>query len=100
LAPIYIKPGQLLSTRHNIFSSDIIKELQRLQDRLPPILSTQIKAQIHQELGEARTTNTFATNFTDNPGVRIPAIFWEQTGHTVLTMENISTASKSPTPRD
>jgi ubiquinone biosynthesis protein len=179
LGPTFIKLGQLLSTRPDIFSNEIIEELQLLQDRLPPIPSAQIKAVIHKELGapateifatfnetplatasiaqvhraalhcgtqvackirrpdiesvietdidimmglaylaekhlpngaaydpvglvrefrraiqreldfsrEARTIDIFANSFADDPSVRIPTVYWEQTGHRVLTME-------------
>ncbi len=181
LGPTFIKLGQLLSTRPDILSSDIIAELQRLQDSLPPIDTREIKAQIYKGLGypveeifnsfnerplatasiaqvhkaklkngqlvackvrrpdvesvittdidimmglaylaekhlpsseiynpvglvkefrraiqreldfsrEARTIDQFHKNFANDPNVRIPAVYWEQTGHTVLTMEFI-----------
>ena len=181
LGPTFIKLGQLLSTRPDILSSDIIAELQRLQDSLPPIATRDIKAQINKGLGypvedifssfneqplatasiaqvhkatlkngqlvvckvrrpdvesvittdidimmglaylaekhlpsseiynpvglvkefrraiqreldfsrEARTIDQFHKNFADDPSVRIPTVYWDQTGHTVLTMEFI-----------
>ncbi|EKD45170.1 MAG: hypothetical protein ACD_70C00036G0001 [uncultured bacterium] len=36
LGPIYVKFGQLLSTRSDMIPDDIIKELEKLQDRVPP----------------------------------------------------------------
>lgn len=36
LGPIFVKFGQLLSTRYDVIPEDIIKELERLQDNVPP----------------------------------------------------------------
>src|SRR3990167_7905326 len=36
LGPIYVKFGQLLSTRSDLIPEDIIVELEKLQDRVPP----------------------------------------------------------------
>jgi ubiquinone biosynthesis protein len=36
LGPIFIKFGQILSTRRDLFSRDIADELQKLQDHVPP----------------------------------------------------------------
>ncbi len=51
LGPTFIKLGQLLSTRPDIVSADILEELQKLQDHIPAVPTDQIKAQIHRELG-------------------------------------------------
>ncbi len=51
LGPTFIKLGQLLSTRPDIVSADILEELQRLQDHIPAVPTDQIIAQIHRELG-------------------------------------------------
>ncbi len=51
LGPTFIKLGQLLSTRSDIVPSDILEELKKLQDRIPPVPSEEITAQIHRELG-------------------------------------------------
>lgn len=39
LGPIYVKFGQLLSTRFDLIPEDIIVELEKLQDRVPPFSS-------------------------------------------------------------
>jgi len=51
LGPIFVKFGQLLSTRDNLFPDDIIDELSKLQDRVPPFASEQAVALIEKSLG-------------------------------------------------
>ncbi len=51
LGPTFIKLGQLLSTRADIVTSDVLEELQQLQDHIPAVPTEQIMAQIHRELG-------------------------------------------------
>ena len=51
LGPTFIKLGQLLSTRADIVSADILQELQKLQDHIPAVPTDQIMAEIHRELG-------------------------------------------------
>ncbi|NOQ41499.1 MAG: ubiquinone biosynthesis protein UbiB [Desulfuromusa sp.] len=182
LGPTFIKWGQILSTRPDIVPSDVLDELQKLQDHIPAVPTDEIKAQIHRELGypteelfedfeptplatasiaqvhrgtlksgeqivckvrrpgiesiietdldimmglayliekhlpggelydpvglvrefrrtihreldfsrEGRTTERFAANFADDKIVRIPKVFWDYTGQTVLTLEYVS----------
>ncbi len=51
LGPTYIKLGQILSTRRDLFSEPVIRELERLQDRLPPIPFSVIPALFREEFG-------------------------------------------------
>lgn len=51
LGPTYIKLGQVLSTRPDLLSTPYIKELENLQDRIPPFPTEQAKALIEAELG-------------------------------------------------
>ena len=51
LGPIYVKFGQLLSTRRDLVPLDIADELARLQDRVPPFPSALALAQIESSLG-------------------------------------------------
>lgn len=51
LGPSFIKLGQILSTRPDLIPADIITELKKLQDRVPPVTYPEIQAQIQAELG-------------------------------------------------
>ena len=56
LGPIFVKFGQLLSTRRDLLPTDIADELARLQDRVPPFAGAVAKARIEEELGSPVTT--------------------------------------------
>ena len=51
LGPIFVKLGQVLSTRADLIPADIVLELSRLQDRVPPFDSDLAVAQIERSLG-------------------------------------------------
>ncbi len=51
LGPIFVKFGQVLSTRRDLIPPDIADELARLQDRVPPFPSQQSRALIERSLG-------------------------------------------------
>jgi ubiquinone biosynthesis protein len=51
LGPIYVKFGQVLSTRRDLLPLDIADELARLQDRVPPFPSELAVAEIERSLG-------------------------------------------------
>jgi len=51
LGPIYVKFGQILSTRRDLLPADIADELARLQDHVPPFDGRQARAIVEQELG-------------------------------------------------
>ncbi|HEX2603591.1 MAG TPA: ubiquinone biosynthesis regulatory protein kinase UbiB [Oxalicibacterium sp.] len=51
LGPIFVKFGQVLSTRRDLMPMDIADELARLQDRVPPFPSEVAIAQIIKALG-------------------------------------------------
>jgi len=46
LGPLFVKFGQLLSTRRDLLADDIADELAKLQDRVPPFPGTQARQQI------------------------------------------------------
>jgi ubiquinone biosynthesis protein len=51
LGPIFVKFGQMLSTRRDMIPPDIADELTKLQDRVPPIPGDQALAVIKQAYG-------------------------------------------------
>jgi ubiquinone biosynthesis protein len=51
LGPIYVKFGQVLSTRRDLVPLDVADELARLQDRVPPFPSELAVAEIEGALG-------------------------------------------------
>lgn len=53
LGPIFVKFGQILSTRPDLIPLDIVQELKRLQDDVPPFDNDQAKALIEQQLGQS-----------------------------------------------
>jgi len=53
LGPIFIKFGQVLSTRRDLIPHDVATELAKLQDRVPPFPSEQAIASITAALGKA-----------------------------------------------
>ena len=52
LGPIYIKFGQLLSTRPDFIDTELAEELQSLQDNVPPFKSPSINQLVEQALGK------------------------------------------------
>ncbi|HHZ87548.1 MAG TPA: ubiquinone biosynthesis regulatory protein kinase UbiB [Chromatiaceae bacterium] len=52
LGPIFVKFGQILSTRRDILPDDLADELAKLQDQVPPFPSDQARALIEQSYGQ------------------------------------------------
>ncbi len=52
LGPIFMKFGQVLSTRRDLLPADIADELSKLQDRVPPFPAMQARTIIEQALGK------------------------------------------------
>lgn len=51
LGPTYIKLGQILSMRKDLFSKETIAALEQLQDNAPPLPFEEIRAQVERGLG-------------------------------------------------
>ncbi|PIK89329.1 hypothetical protein SYN60AY4M2_06800 [Synechococcus sp. 60AY4M2] len=52
LGPTFIKVGQFFSTRADLFPSEYVEELSKLQDRVPAFGYEQVAAIVQQELGK------------------------------------------------
>jgi ubiquinone biosynthesis protein len=52
LGATFIKLGQVMSTRPDLFAPEIITQLRSLQDRVPPFSFGKIKAAVEQDLGK------------------------------------------------
>ena len=52
LGPIFVKFGQVLSTRRDLLPTDIADELAKLQDRVPPFSSDQVLATLRRAYGK------------------------------------------------
>lgn len=50
LGPTFVKLGQILSTRGDLLPPDVISELEKLQDTVPPVSFLPVQAQIEREL--------------------------------------------------
>jgi len=55
LGPIYVKLGQILSTRRDLLPEDIADELVHLQDRVPPFPGEQARRIVETSLGKPVT---------------------------------------------
>jgi len=51
LGPTFIKMGQILSTRPDLLPVEFMKELEKLQDNVPPFAYAQVKDIVETELG-------------------------------------------------
>jgi ubiquinone biosynthesis protein len=65
LGPIFIMFGQLLSTRRDLVPDDMIGELVKLQDQVPPFAEAQATTIIEQALGQA--VGQLFANFSAKP---------------------------------
>ena len=65
LGPTFIKVGQMLSTRADIVPADIIQELRKLQDQVPPVNAAQIRGEIESELKSP--INAIFSEFDETP---------------------------------
>jgi ubiquinone biosynthesis protein len=65
LGPIFVKFGQVVSTRRDLLPADIADELAKLQDRVPPFDGALAKARIESSLG--RPVAELFANFDATP---------------------------------
>ncbi|HKP60141.1 MAG TPA: AarF/UbiB family protein [Polyangiales bacterium] len=65
LGPSFVKLGQLLSTRPDLLPADMIEELKRLQDDVPPLPFAEMKPEIERELGA--TIPEIFSSFDERP---------------------------------
>ncbi|WP_058300875.1 ABC1 kinase family protein [Gorillibacterium timonense] len=52
LGPAFVKLGQLSSTRQDLFPPDILRELEKLQDDVPPFPMNEVRDILERELGK------------------------------------------------
>ena len=60
LGPSFVKLGQLMSTRADIFPPEYIEEFKKLQDSVPPIPFPRVKAVIEREVNRSPLRRIFA----------------------------------------
>ena len=65
LGPIFIKFGQILSTRRDLLTTEIINELEKLQDQVAPFSSKVARQTIEREIGYP--IETIFIHFNDTP---------------------------------
>lgn len=59
LGPTFVKLGQLLSTRPDVVPPDVVDELQRLQDRVPPVPFDTLQPALSDALGGRPLSEVF-----------------------------------------
>ncbi len=52
LGPTFVKLGQILSTRDDVIPEDVIEELKKLQDNIPPFPINEVRQIIERETGK------------------------------------------------
>jgi ubiquinone biosynthesis protein len=65
LGPSFVKLGQIASTRPDVLPQDLIQELKKLQDSVPPVPFAEIKAHVERSLGDE--LHTFFEYFDETP---------------------------------
>ena len=64
LGPTFVKFGQIMSTRQDMIPQELITELEKLQDRVPPFSTEDAKRIIEEELGSS--VDSIFKDFTDS----------------------------------
>ncbi|MEP6875015.1 MAG: AarF/UbiB family protein, partial [Burkholderiales bacterium] len=65
LGPIFVKFGQVLSTRRDLLPADLADELAQLQDNVPPFPASQARSLVEQAFG--RTIDSVFATFEAEP---------------------------------
>jgi ubiquinone biosynthesis protein len=65
LGPSFIKLGQIISTRPDVIPADVITELKKLQDDVPPVTFAEVKEVIEASLGA--TLEELFAEFQEKP---------------------------------
>ncbi|MFI5299444.1 MAG: ABC1 kinase family protein [Polyangiales bacterium] len=65
LGPSFIKLGQIISTRPDLMPAELVTELKKLQDDVPPVSFEAIKHQVEEQL--ARTIDEVYVRFDERP---------------------------------
>ena len=65
LGPLFVKFGQLLSTRHDLLPDDIVEELAKLQDHVPPFPGTEAREIVEKAYG--RSLDEVFSEFDETP---------------------------------
>lgn len=65
LGPVFVKLGQMFSTRRDLLPDEIADELAKLQDAVPPFSGAQAREMVEEALGD-RIENLFAS-FDEEP---------------------------------
>ena len=89
LGPIFIKFGQILSTRSDLFRPRLIEELSKLQDKVTPCPTEKIKDEIRKSLGGE--PETFFSHFNEKPDASASVA---QVHRACLKKENIEVVIK------
>ncbi len=65
LGPTFVKFGQIMSTRPDMIPQELITELEKLQEDVPPFSTEEAKRIIEEELGSS--VDSIFKDFTDSP---------------------------------
>ncbi|MEQ9316447.1 MAG: AarF/UbiB family protein, partial [Henriciella sp.] len=60
LGPAYIKLGQFLATRPDVFGTEVATDLSRLKDKLPPFSMAEAQKALAREFGKEEAESLFA----------------------------------------